>query len=91
MVTRKGRLYAKCLMITERQKWCEMEALANKEQDREARIQAYAEALDFFIEEPKAISDPTLGLFIDFFKEKIEAELERRAKGLGTQKQLVKA
>jgi hypothetical protein len=68
-----------------------MEAQHNKEQDRESRIQAYAEALDFFIREPKAINDPMLGLFIDFFKEKIDVELERQAKGLGTQKQLVKA
>ena len=39
-----------------------MEAEAEKEQNRTAKIQAYAEALDFFIENPKAINDPTLRL-----------------------------
>jgi hypothetical protein len=68
-----------------------MEAPAKKEQDREARMQAYAEAIDFFIEEPEAMTDPSLRLCIDFFKERIDMELERQAKGLGTQKQLVKA
>ena len=67
-----------------------MEIQSNKEQDREARINAYAEALDFFIENPKAISDPTLGLFVNFFKERIAQEQERRAKGLGTQRMLAK-
>ena len=59
--------------------------------NREARINAYVEALDFFIENPKAINDPTLGLFVDFFKEKIAQEQEKRAKGLGVQKPLIKA
>ena len=54
-------------------------------------MQAYAEALDFFIDEPKAINDPTLKSCVDFFKERIAQELERQAKGLGTQKVLVKA
>ena len=65
-----------------------METQPSKEQDREARINAYAEALDFFIENPKAISDPTLRLFVDFFKERIAQEQEKLAKGLGTQKML---
>ena len=68
-----------------------MEAQPNSEQDRAARVQAYAEALDFFIENPKAITDPTLGLFVDFFKERIAQEQERLAKGLGTQKMLENA
>ena len=68
-----------------------MEAQLNKEQNREAKIQAYAEALDFFIENPKAITDPTLRLFVDFFKERIAQEQERRAKGLGVQKPLIMA
>ena len=68
-----------------------METQYNKEHDREARITAYAEALDFFIENPKAINDPTLGLFVDFFKEKIAQEQERRTKGLGVQKPLIRA
>ena len=51
---------------------------------------AYTEALAFFIEEPDAISDQTLRFFIDFFKEKVVQEQERRAKGIGTQKQLVR-
>ena len=62
-----------------------MEAQPDKEPDKAARIQAYVEALDFFIDNPKAISDPTLGLFVNFFKERIAREQERRAKGLGTQ------
>lgn len=65
-----------------------MESQAKKEPDREARIQAYAEALAFFIKEPEAISDPTLRLFVDFMKERIAQEEERLAKGLGTQKPL---
>ena len=68
-----------------------MEAQPNSEQDREAKIQAYAEALDFFIENPKAITDPTLRLFVDFFKERIAQEQERRDKGLGIQKPLIMA
>lgn len=67
-----------------------MEPQDNKEQDREAKILAYTEALAFFIEEPDAISDQTLRFFIDFFKEKVVQEQERRAKGIGTQKQLVR-
>ena len=54
-------------------------------------MQVYADALDFFITEPEALSDPTLRLFVDFFKERIAQEEERLAKGIGTQAQLVKA
>ncbi len=68
-----------------------MAAQTSKEPDREAKVQAYAEALAYFIEEPKAITDPTLGLFVGFFKARIAQEQERLAKGLGTQAQLVKA
>ena len=68
-----------------------MEAQPNSEQDRAAKIQTYAEALGFFIENPKAITDPTLRLFVDFFKERIAKEEERLAKGLGTQKMLLKS
>ncbi len=68
-----------------------MEANADNEQDRAAKIQAYAEALDFFIENPKAITDPTLRLFVDFFKERIAKEEERLAKDVGTQKMLLKS
>jgi hypothetical protein len=60
----------------------------SKEASREVRMQRYAEALDFFIENPKAISDPTLGLFIDFFKGEIAKARERLEKGLGRQKAL---
>ena len=68
-----------------------MEAQPNSEQDRAAKILAYAEALDFFVENPKAITDPTLRLFVDFFKERIVQEQERRTKGLGIQKPLIRA
>lgn len=68
-----------------------MAAKTSEEPSREAKIRAYAEALAYFIEEPKAISDPTLGLFVDFFKERIAQEEERLAKGMGTQKALIKA
>ena len=44
--------------------------------------------VDFFIKEPKAITDPSLKIFVDFFKEKIAQEQESLAKGLGTQKML---
>lgn len=67
-----------------------METIA-KDAERETKIRSYVESLDFFIEEPKAISDPTLKLFVDLLKEKITQEEERQAKGLGEQKQLVKA
>ena len=62
-----------------------------KNVEREAKIKSYVEALAFFIEESKAISDPTLRMFIDLLKERIKLEGESQAKGLGTQKQLVKA
>ncbi|MHB1830738.1 MAG: hypothetical protein ACYCO0_05085 [Candidatus Micrarchaeaceae archaeon] len=65
-----------------------MEVQPDKEQDKATRTQAYAEALDFFIENPKAITDPTLKVFVDFFKERIAQEEERSAKGLGTQRML---
>ena len=68
-----------------------METRPSNEQDRETRINAYVEALDFFIENPKAINDPTLVLFVDFFKEKIAREQERHIKGLGVQKPLIRA
>lgn len=66
-------------------------AVQTEEEKKAARIQAYAEALDFFIEEPKAITDPSLKACIDYFKERIAQELERRVKGLGTQKVLARA
>lgn len=53
-----------------------------------ARIQAYAEAFDFFIEEPEAVSDHTLKIFLDYFKQRAEQERERQAKDPGTQKLL---
>jgi hypothetical protein len=62
-----------------------------KDADREAKIRFYVEALAFFIEEPKAVSDPTLRLFIELLKDRITREEERQARGLGTQKQLAKA
>jgi hypothetical protein len=62
-----------------------------KDAERDAKIRSYVEALAFFIEEPEAISDPTLRLFIDLLKERIAREEEQQAIGLGTQKQLVKA
>jgi hypothetical protein len=67
-----------------------MAAKTSEKPEREAKICAYAEALAYFIEEPKAISDPTLKLFVDFFKERIAQEEERLSKGLGKQMQLVK-
>lgn len=62
-----------------------------EDEKKAARMQVYADALDFFITEPEALSDPTLRLFVDFFKERIAQEEERLAKGIGTQAQLVKA
>ncbi len=67
-----------------------MTAKTSEEPSRETKIQAYAEALAYFIDEPKAVTDPTLGLFIDFFKARIAQEQERLAKGVGTQAQLAK-
>jgi hypothetical protein len=67
-----------------------METQSNKEQSREERIQAYAEALDFFIEKPETLNDSALRLLIDFFKEKVAQEQERHVKGIGMQKQLIK-
>ena len=66
-------------------------AAQTEEEKKAARIRAYAEALDFFIKEPKAITDPSLKACIDYFKERIAQELERRAKGMGTQKMLAMA
>jgi hypothetical protein len=43
------------LTITERRKWCKRETQTKIEPDREAKIKAYAEALAYFIEEPKAL------------------------------------
>jgi hypothetical protein len=57
-------------------------------EDRTARIEAYAEALAFFIDQPEAVADTGLKAVIDFFKERIAQELDRRAKGMGTQKVL---
>lgn len=56
--------------------------------DREARIKTYAETLAFFIDEPEALIDPTLKLFVELCKEKIAEEQERLDKGLGKQKSL---
>ena len=68
-----------------------MDVQAKNEQTREAKIKAYAEALAYFIEEPNAISDPSLKVCVDFFKERIAQEETRRAEGIGIQKQLLKA
>lgn len=62
-----------------------------EDEKKATRRQVYAEALDFFITEPEALSDPTLRLFVDFFKKRIAQEEERLAKGIGTQVRLVKA
>ena len=74
-------------MTTARRRWCIM-AAQTEEEKKADKQQAYAEALAFFIEQPKAATDPTIALFVEICKEKIAAELERRAKGLGTQKAL---
>ena len=58
---------------------------------REARIKAYAEALAFFMDEPEALTDPTLKLFVELCKEKIDKEHEKLDKGLGKQKVLIKS
>ena len=60
-------------------------------ENREARIEAYAEALAFFIDEPEALTDPTLKLFVELCKEKIAEEQNRREKELGKQKVLIKS
>ena len=57
-------------------------------ENREARIKAYAEALAFFIDEPEALADSTLKLFVELCKEKIAVEHERLDKGLGKQRVL---
>ena len=59
-------------------------------ESREARIKAYAEALAFFIDEPEALTDPTLKLFVELCKEKITEEQNRQGKELGKQKMLIK-
>lgn len=63
-------------------------AAQTEEEKKAAKLQAHAEALAFFMEEPKAINDPTIALFVEVCKEKIALELERRAKGIGVQKSL---
>lgn len=78
-------------MTIARPKWGVMEVETKKVRERATKIQAYAEALDFFIENPKAITDPTLRLFVDFFNEKIAQEQERPTKGMGVQKPLIMA
>ena len=65
--------------------------IQTEEEKRAAKIETYAEALDFFIEDPKAISDPSLRTCIDFFKERIAQEEEKRSKSLGMQKPLIRA
>ena len=60
-------------------------------ESREARIKAYAEALAFFIDEPEALADPTLKLFVELCKEKIAEEQNRQEKELGKQKALIKS
>ena len=60
-------------------------------ESREARIKAYAEALAFFIDEPKALTDPTLKLFVELCKEKIAEEQGKLDKELGRQKVLIKS
>ncbi len=65
--------------------------MAEANLDREARIKAYAEALAFFIDEPKAINDPAIALFVEICKEKIAEEQEKQDKGLGKQKVLIKS
>ena len=63
-------------------------AAQTEEEKKADKLQTYAEALAFFIEEPKAINDSTIALFVEVCKEKIALELERRAKGMGTQRSL---
>ena len=65
--------------------------MAEDNESREARIKAYAEALAFFIEEPEALTDPTLKLFVELCKEKLTEEQERQDNGLGKQKALIKS
>ena len=62
-----------------------------EEEKKAAKLQAHAEALAFFIEEPKAATDPTIALFVEICKEKIAAEQARLNKGLGKQKVLIKS
>jgi hypothetical protein len=68
-----------------------MDVQAKNEQTREAKIKAYAEALAYFIEEPNAISDPSLKVCVDFFKERIAQEEARQVSVLGIQKRLMRA
>ena len=65
--------------------------MAEADPEREAKIKAYAEALAFFIEEPEALADPTLKLFVELCKEKIAEEQERQKKELGKQEVLIKS
>lgn len=68
-----------------------MMEITAKDAEKDAKIGSYVEALAFFIEEPKAVSDPTVRLFIELLKERISREEERQTKSSGNQKQLVKA
>ena len=55
-------------------------------------IKRHVEAIAFFIDNPEAMgNNPTVRFFIGMMKERINQELERRAKGLGTQRILAKA
>ena len=58
-------------------------------EDKEARIKVYAEALAFFIDEPEALINPTVKLFVELCKEKIALELDKRTKSIGIQKALI--
>jgi hypothetical protein len=68
-----------------------MDVQAKSEQTREAKIKAYAEALAYFIEEPNAISDPSLKVCVEFFKERIAQEEAGQVSTPGIQKRLLKA
>ena len=62
---------------------------AQTEDERKAKIEAYARALDFFIKQPNATNDPALIAYVNFFKERISQACERPVVGSGVQKQLV--
>jgi hypothetical protein len=80
-------LRARGSATTARQRRCIM-AAQTEEEKKAAKLQAYAEALAFFIEEPKAINDPTIALFVEICKDKIALELDKRAKGIGRRNRL---
>jgi hypothetical protein len=65
--------------------------MAEDNESREARIEAYAEALAFFIDESVVLTDPTLKLFVELCKEKIAEEQNRQEKELGKQNVLIKS